>query len=337
MRIARPIIGIAVAAVAVVSVYVWSHHRRASMPAAGPEMVTAVKPRPAELPPLVPVNAPQMRTVAKGSAEAMDNAESATDWTAIELIVDTRASYDERLRAVESLRKNLTDLDWEKLREFLLTPDSADKVQNGQVIKNMVMDYLCTLNAPPSDLGDVLSHIYQDRKQDAVVRDYAVQHLGACYEQIAAQANNGKALQAVQKVLWQATTETSDSIGGTALLALKRLADEYKGFDPKKIRATALNMAQYNGGGELTHITAFQVCAQLSVTDALPVIEQAAQNGETIPVRISAIGALGQLGGESQVSFLKSVLDGPEDRLKPAARHALEQIEGSKGQLASRR
>jgi len=79
--------------------------------------------------------------------------------------------------------------------------------------------------------------------------------------------------------------------------------------------------------GELTRITAIQVCAQLNVQDALPVIQAAVQNGQTMTVRISAIGALGSLGGAEVIPLLNSVLQGTEERLKLPAQHALNQIE----------
>ena len=49
------------------------------------------------------------------------------------------------------------------------------------------------------------------------------------------------------------------------------------------------------------------------------------------------IGALGSQGGSEQVPFLNEVLAGTEDRLKPAAQHALEQINTRKDQVASQK
>ncbi len=178
--------------------------------------------------------------------------------------------------------------------------------------------------------------MYRDQQQNEVIRDYAVQHMSAYYEQIPSR-DRTKTEQAVQDTLWEAVNETSDSIGGTALLALKRLSQEYTNFDQGKIATTALQMATDNNAGELTHITAYQVCAQLGTTDALPVVLQAAQNGETISVRMSAIGALGWLGGPDQIPFLNRLLQGDEERLKPAAQHALAQITLRQSQLASRK
>jgi hypothetical protein len=111
------------------------------------------------------------------------------------------------------------------------------------------------------------------------------------------------------------------------LLALTRLSQEFGAdFDRKKIAATAAQMAGSAGTGELTHITACQICAQLGNTNALPVVMQLAENGETIPVRMSAIGALGSLGTSAQIPFLNSVEQGNDDRLKKPAQQALNRL-----------
>jgi hypothetical protein len=99
------------------------------------------------------------------------------------------------------------------------------------------------------------------------------------------------------------------------------------GLDQNKIAEAALNLAGNSSVSELTEITALQVCASLNVKDALSVVLGAAQQGQSDPVKISAIGALGSLGGSDQVPFLNSVLQGSDDRLKPAAQGALNQIQ----------
>jgi hypothetical protein len=317
--------GITLAVLTAVVLWLWFNHR----PKPQEKSVSALtKSDIVSLPKPAPANGPKMVTVTSGPADILSPTLSPaiSDWPVIQKIVDPRADYKERLNAISSLSNHLTEVDWGELQLFLLKPDPMDKDQLGQVIKNQLLDVLCALNPPPNGLGDVLTKMYQDHQQDDVIRDYAVQHLAAYYEQITTQHNSAKIQQAVQNVLWEAVNETSDSIGGTALLALKRLSQEYAGFDQKRMAATALRMAGDYNAGELSHITAFQVCAQLGTTDALPVVLQAAQNGETVSVRISAVGALGSLGGADQIPFLNQLLQSGEERLQPAAHRALTQI-----------
>ena len=205
------------------------------------------------------------------------------------------------------------------------------------------MDVLCAMNPPPPGLLDLLTQMYHDPGQNVVLRDYAVQHVAAFYQQLeiatdVASQDKSAGLAAARKILWDALAETDSSIAGTALLGLTRLSRESpEAFDPRQIGGLAEQMAGPATSNELTRITAIQVCAQLKVQDALPVIQAAVQNGQTMTVRISAIGALGGLGGAEQIPFLNSMLAGMEDRLKPAAQHALEQITTRQTQLASQK
>jgi HEAT repeat protein len=232
---------------------------------------------------------------------------------------------------------HLTDLDWEVLQKYLLKPDAADENPQTRAAKNHLLDVLCAMNPPPAGFADTLIRIYRNHEQNDALRDYAVQHLAAYYEQVAGQPNSAHDLEVVQQVLWEAVKERGGSIRGTALLALKRLSQQYAAaFDQSQVATTALQMAADNFSGEATHITAYQVCAQLKVADSLPILLQAAEKGESISVRMSAIGSLGLLGGPEQIPYLESVVNGAEERLKPAARHALEQIKArNNNRLAS--
>jgi hypothetical protein len=272
------------------------------------------------------------------SPDASVESSSSDAWSLIQTIVDGQKKYDARLDALDHLPRRLGALDREKLQKFLQEKSPLDHGTPGQALKNRAMDILCALNPPPAGLEQTLIQIYHDLGQDEVLRDYAVQHLAIYYEQIAAiqpDANNAAVKEAIRGAFTEALRETRSTIAGTTLLALKRLSQDHPEFDPNSVTALALQMAGDISAGEQTHITAFQLCAQLGSADALPVIAQAARNGETLPVRISAVAALGLLGGTDQISFLNSLLQGDEERLKPAARHALDQITRRQKQLAS--
>jgi hypothetical protein len=326
--------------------FLWWRFQRAALPkvsapaAIHPGMASASAPVNANLssPAAAAITVKKMTMVTPGPATTPVSLHDQTpNWSAVQGIINPRATYEARSSAIAALSLHLTDLDWEALQKFLLRPDPSDQNQQMQAIKNQLMDVLCAMNPPPAGLGDALTRIYHDHQQDNVIRDYAVQHLAAYYEQMAEQANSAESLQSIQQVLWEALNEQGGSIGGTALLALRRLSQEYAtGFDQKRIASSALQMAADNYSGELTHITAYQVCAQMKVANALPILAKAAETGESITVRMSAIGSLGLLGGTDQISDLEKIMNGAEDRLKPAARHALEQIKArNNNRLAS--
>lgn len=269
------------------------------------------------------------------SADVQSNLEGLS--SAVRLIVDEQADYISRLAAARAAITNLTAASRQALFTFLLHRSPLDEDQRGHVLKNILLDGLCALNSPPNGLGDVLAQIYQDQSQNIVLRDYAVQHMVAFYEQMAKVPDDGQLtkqndLSKVQGTLWEALNETDTSIAGTALLGLEQLSEEGVEFDQNRIAAKALQLAGGNGTGELTRITAFQVCARLQVPDALPLLEQAASQGQSVSLRISAIGALGTMGNAQAVPLLNSLLNGTEERLKLPAQQALTQIELKQGQ-----
>ena len=252
--------------------------------------------------------------------------------SAVRLILDEQADYNTRLTAIHEAVTHLSDADRQALYTFLLQRSPLDGDQHNHVLKNMLMDGLCALNPPPTGLGDMLAQLYQDKSQNVVLRDYAVQHMIAFYEQMEKTPDDGKPakqgeLSQVRDVLWEALTETDSSIAGSALLGLEHLSGEQSEFDRNRIAKAALQLAGDNNTGELARITAFQVCAQTGLQDAVPLLEQAAQQGQSIPLRISAIGALGTMGNAQAVPLLNSLLNGTEERLKLPARQALERIE----------
>jgi hypothetical protein len=242
----------------------------------------------------------------------------------IRMIQDSKQDYLLRMKEIDALPTSLKDADWQALQSFLLKADPSDKEQLSQVLKNRLLDALCAMNPPPSGLGDTLIQMYRDHNENVVLRDYAVQHLAAYYEQLG--ENQTEARQAVQGVLWEALLETDDSIAGTALLGLDRLSKDHAEIDQGQLASDALLLATDKQAGELSHITALQVCAHLGMADALPLALQIAQNGETISMRISAVGVMGLLGGSDQIPFLKNLLQNGDDRFQPAIRHALDQI-----------
>jgi hypothetical protein len=249
----------------------------------------------------------------------------------VRLIVSAQEVFATRFASAKLAGAHLSPADQQALYAFLLERNPLDAQQEGQVLKNRVMDALCELNPPPAQLGDLLIQMYRDVSQDAVLRDYAIQHLAAYYEQLdqAAgmdpQAKHDEETK-VQSILWEALSEVGSSISGTALLALTRLSEGRPEFDRNQIGATALQLAKEAVAGELTRITALEVCARLGVGDALPLLALAAQAGETMPVRIAAVGALGVLGGSDQTALLNELANSPEERLKVPALQALKQI-----------
>lgn len=324
----RKITVIVVASAVLIAAVLVLRLRHATLPAK-PVTPTAKAAQPRMIHSFKLINQPKMVTVSTRPGVKLASFSHLNPWSDIQLITDTQADFHSRLDAIGRLPSRLSDSDWSALRDFLLKPDPSDNDQLGQVVKNALMDKLCEMAPPPSRLDTVFAQMGKDAKQDEVVRDYAYQHLTTFDEELAGQ--NGKAItkeeQTDQKALWNALFETGDSIGGTALLGLERLSQAGEQVNSNQLSGMALEMANDPNAGELTLITAYQVCAQREVPQALPTIEAAAQSSETVSVQISAIGALGTMGGANDIPLLQSLLQGNDERLNLPVQTAINRIE----------
>ena len=233
------------------------------------------------------------------------------------------ATFAERVKRVHELPRNLSDQDVQAFLAYLAAPAAsvpADRSRENW-LRNEMMDKLVETPALPSGLVRALVSIYQDPAQDVVMRDYAVQHMGPVYARASAPE---KAV--LQNALWQAAEETGSSVAGTALLVLSDLAPDYREFERSKLEEVALRLAGDDHCGELSRITALQICGRLGLKEAAPVMLQLARTAENIPLQIAAIAALGDVGNEEARAYLRQLAQQPEPRLQPALETALRKL-----------
>ena len=256
----------------------------------------------------------------------------ATAPVSVRAVVDIRVQPFDRLQKARLLRKDLKHEELNALYAFLQERHLEDDGQSGHAYKNELMEALISQTVPATDLCEFLGKLYHDQDQNVVIRDYALQHVAALYERlqeplpwpIAELQTQRKTLQGL---LWEATTETDSSIAGTALLALNRLSESDNSLDRQRIGQTALTLAQDTNAGELARVTALQVCARQEVKEALPLLVQTIEKEADTSLRISAIGALGLLGGQAEIEFLQQIGEGDDSRLKPAVTLALRRVQ----------
>jgi hypothetical protein len=232
-----------------------------------------------------------------------------------------------RCRAIDAVTSPLTPEETAAIYEYLHGGGERGDVNPvwEHVIKNNLMGLLMRQAAAPTNLLQEMCGLYQDRSQDSVTRDYAVQFvIQTCLRD----SNRLAAGQpAARETLWAATSETNSSIAGTALLGLNRLAAVDPAIDPKRLDQTALNLAMDPKIGNLTRITALQVCAQRHLVAALPTVVKFARRGDSIAVKAAAIAALGDLGSESEHKLLQTLHEENDPALSAAVSSALHRLE----------
>ena len=251
----------------------------------------------------------------------------------------SRLGYTERVKALHAINRNLTIEEVEALYRYLRppTPQSGQDPVGENWLRNEMMDKLVQQDALPPGLSDLLVAIYHDPAQDVVMRDYAVQHMAPPYERVSDQEKTN-----LRDALWQATGETDTSIACTALLALLDVVGPMpsSGDDATANRSrladTAFKLAADDHCGELARITAVQVCGRMQIEQALPVIEQLAQTAPSIPLRIAATAALGDIGGTEAMQLLQRLAQSPEPRQALAAQSALSRAEAASIKQAKR-
>ncbi len=268
----------------------------------------------------------------------------ATCPASIKPIIDTSHNFLDRQTLVRSLiqhslstregketSKDLSRPEVEALFGFLLEKHPEDDTQRGHILKSDLMDALCVQPNLQPDLTKVLAELYHDHDQNVVIRDYAVQHLALLDERLTeALAWSSSQIetqrQLIETLLWEASAETDSSIGGTALLALMRSLNPNDQPSQERLGTTALRRANDPAISPLARVTAIQVCAQIQVHAALPHLSRTAAQDPNLTIRISAIGALGQIGNANTIEVLKKIAREQNPRLDPAVTLALARL-----------
>lgn len=227
-----------------------------------------------------------------------------------------------RIQDARRLRGVLSEGEVQSLYSLLDRKDGQDALKPGQLnaLKNDVVNVLRAQPEVPRLLAHNLMAMYNDRQHDKVWRDYCIQHLGGLYERIGDPAQK----QAVEALLWRATEETRLGIAGTALLALSHNTKE--GVDVTRVAARARSLCEDPQCGELAKITALQVCARLKDRGALPMARSVAGSTVSVPLRMSAIAAIGALGDATDRAMLEQYSKSTDMRLRKSAQAALARL-----------
>jgi hypothetical protein len=145
----------------------------------------------------------------------------------------------------------------------------------------------------------------------------------------------------VLDALWAGTGDIDASIQGTALIGLGRLvqantasqpppADSPNGgaqLDTARLTLVASSLATDSAANDVARLTALQVCAELRIKDVLPAAVALAEGAATTPLRVSAVSAVGALGGPDHASLLNRLVTAQDPRIQTAARAALRRFE----------
>lgn len=228
--------------------------------------------------------------------------------------------FHQRLEAVHRLPANLLPGQLDALMGMLSEPSNQPGIH---VLKNDLLNALRSQTLPPEALTQCLIEMFQDPRHDEVVRDYALQHLGAWYLQTDQRSD-------VQETLWQATQPGQGHLAGTALLALHRLANRGAAVDPARLSATAFRLAQSNTSIH-AKITALRICGERRIPGTAQLARQVLAETSEVSLQLSAIATLGEVGQFSDSELLERFRAHP--RLMRATEKALQKLQESFGEI----
>lgn len=122
--------------------------------------------------------------------------------------------------------------------------------------------------------------------------------------------------------LWNATEKKELPIAGTALIAL---SNNTSGPDISRedVADRAYELCDDARCCELAKTTALQICARLGDKRALPIARRIADSSASVPLRMSAIAAVGTLGDPSDKPLLEKYASSTDVRLRKSAQSAL--------------
>jgi hypothetical protein len=239
--------------------------------------------------------------------------------TLIEQITGTNAHR--RLQELAS-QPRLSQSECSALCRFLQAATSDEKLERMASIKNAVMNMLSRQSNLPEAWETTLVRMVEDSAQHDVIRDYALQHLFARYEEMPDRPQRTE----LEALFWRMLQHTDASMGGTALLGLYDLSTKGFGIDNARLGRSAMNMLRAEDASPLARVPAFQVCALLEERQAIvQAVEVAQQQGE-IALRTSAIAAIGALGTSSDLPLLETLGTEPNPSIRLAATTAIKRI-----------
>lgn len=246
--------------------------------------------------------------------------EPALPW-AVQQLVRPDVDYTGRLAALQSLTDNLDARDVDGLITYLRTRGAREGLAGMQerLLKSAAMNLLLRQTGRADEVVRGLISVCRDRKQDVVVRTYALHYLRFMYEGAAEDLRGF-----IRLALWDAASEIDSNLGGSALLALQRLSETHGEIDKADLGQVALSRAEDDRCGEMARRAGLEVCMRMGLTAAAPVSARLAQTADSLGIRLAAIDALGSVGDANAIPVLQSLsLAPPDPRLESAARTAL--------------
>lgn len=234
-------------------------------------------------------------------------------------------NYVPRVKAIHALPATMPPDQIEACLEFLAkkieTQTLPDLQFNG--LKNELVFVLMRQKKKPEALAMHLVKMYNDKSYDITWRDYCVQFFGKWYPQ----APNNQGRKEMVNCLWNALKhERNSRIAGAASAQLCFLSRKFPEISKKDVVAASLEALDDPKCVNISKVAILQTCAILGEVKALPIARKIATEGKNPLMRASAIAAVGMLGDDKDLEFLKKLETSRDPRLHRPAQAAIQKI-----------
>ena len=228
--------------------------------------------------------------------------------------------YVQRIKYVHALGRDLPKDQIDAIYKFLhrkLNEDTLPSLEFN-AIKNELTIVLMQQRVYPEDLTKNLIEMYYDKSFDKCWRDYCVQFLGQWFPKIHSDTERQRTVK-----LFYDALEEKDGIAGTSLIAMSRLTD-YQGLEKERVSGEAVKLASDKDSADIVKTSALQVAANLKNKDIVPIARGILKNSKNIPLKMSAMAALGTMGLDSEDrAVIEKYRSSTDVRLRTAAKSAL--------------
>ena len=236
----------------------------------------------------------------------------------------TADRYEARNAALRSLSRcrDIGTDDVQALMDYLRTTGGALRVEREAALKNDVFNLLRNQATLSDGLVDLLMEMFACNEQPSVVRDYALQHLGALRkDDLDAQQR-----QNCRDVFVAAAKDIRESFAGTALYSLAATDQMSKAQETELRRLTVAACGA--AANPLARMSALQLAGERGYREVLPVVRKLLDGARRDAVTdMVAVGTLGLLGGRDDLSRLERLKAQGGQRLRPAVETAIRRIE----------
>lgn len=240
------------------------------------------------------------------------------------LSLEDPAPYQERQAAVQELRaRMISQAETEALASFALDQGQPKGVSQGEklALTNEILNVLGRQPAFHDRFREMLISLYDDASRPLPLRNYALQHLAEL---------EGDSIASQGSAHWRAVNGPESSLAATAMLHLLSVSRHTSLSDAARtnLATRAFKLAAQDSSPADTRLTALQVAAELNHRDAPALaLELARGEDNSFPLRIAAIAALGKIGDGTGRSYVESLIDGPNMRLRSPAKTALQEMD----------